>query len=90
MVILRTRNKITDFFMILAWASPFKSKRQDGSGVSPLEGNGQLNSDSRRKVEILIKRFCPVFTSEDTTNLPKLPKFCRILKCRNYKLLCKV
>ena len=22
-VILRTRNKITDFFMILAWASPF-------------------------------------------------------------------
>ena len=25
MVILRTRNKITDFFMILAWASPFKS-----------------------------------------------------------------
>ena len=24
MVILRTRNKITDFFMILAWASPFK------------------------------------------------------------------
>ena len=26
MVILRTRNKITDFFMILAWASPFKSQ----------------------------------------------------------------
>ena len=24
MVILRPRNKITDFFMILAWASPFK------------------------------------------------------------------
>ena len=24
MVILRTRKKITDFFMILAWASPFK------------------------------------------------------------------
>ena len=24
MVILRTRNKITDFMMILAWASPFK------------------------------------------------------------------
>ena len=23
MVILRTRNKITDFIMILAWASPF-------------------------------------------------------------------
>ena len=25
MVILRTRNKITDFCMILAWASPFKT-----------------------------------------------------------------
>ena len=24
MAILRSRNKITDFFMILAWASPFK------------------------------------------------------------------
>ena len=28
MVILRTRNKITDFLMILAWASPFKLKLQ--------------------------------------------------------------
>ena len=26
MVILRTRNKITDFLMILAWASPFKRR----------------------------------------------------------------
>ena len=26
MVILRSQNKITDFFMILAWASPFKKK----------------------------------------------------------------
>ena len=33
MVILRTRNKITDFLMILAWASPFNTlknvKKQD-------------------------------------------------------------
>ena len=29
MVILRTRNKITEFFMILAWASPFKLKLSD-------------------------------------------------------------
>ena len=28
MVILRTRNKITDFWMILAWASPFKAFKQ--------------------------------------------------------------
>ena len=27
MVILRTGNKITDFLMILAWASPFKAKK---------------------------------------------------------------
>ena len=26
MVILRSRNKITDFFMILAWASPFNTR----------------------------------------------------------------
>ena len=26
MVTLRTRNKITDFLMILAWASPFNNK----------------------------------------------------------------
>ena len=29
MVILRTRNKITDFLMILAWASPFKKPIQE-------------------------------------------------------------
>ena len=50
-----------------------KSKRQDGNGVSPLKENGQLHSDSRRKAEILNKQFCSVFTSEDTTNIPKLP-----------------
>ena len=27
MVILKTRNKITDFLMLLAWASPFKIKQ---------------------------------------------------------------
>ena len=50
-----------------------KSKRQDGNGVSPLKENGQLHSDSRRKAEILNNQFCSVFTSEDTTNIPKLP-----------------
>ena len=48
-----------------------KSKRQDGNGVSPLKENGQLHSDSRREAEI--NQFCSVFTSEDTTNIPKLP-----------------
>ena len=50
-----------------------KSKRQDGNGVSPLKENGQLHSDSRRKAEILNHQFCPIFTSENTTNIPKLP-----------------
>ena len=27
MVILRSQNKINDFLMILAWASPFKQRR---------------------------------------------------------------
>ena len=49
-----------------------KSKRQDENGVSPLKENGQLHSDSRRKAEILNNQFCSVFTSEDTTNIPKL------------------
>ena len=39
MVILRTRNKITDFFMILAWASPFKSMVEGrGSRDEGVEG----------------------------------------------------
>ena len=45
---------------------------QDGNGVSPLKENGQLHSDSRRKSKILNNQFCSVFTSEDTTNIPKL------------------
>ena len=33
MVILRTRNKITDFLMILAWASPFKASEATALGL---------------------------------------------------------
>ena len=40
--------------------------------VSPLKENGQLHSDSRRKAKILNNQFCSVFTSEDTSNIPKL------------------
>ena len=36
MVILRARNKITDFFMILAWASPFKCQLNSKNGFIPL------------------------------------------------------
>ena len=37
-----------------------------------MKENGQLHSDGRRKAEILNNQFCSVFTSEDTTNIPKL------------------
>ena len=40
-----------------------KSKRQDENGVSPLEVNSQLHSDSRRKAKILNNQFCLVSTS---------------------------
>ena len=33
MVILRSKNKITDFLMILAWASPFKYYETDDMGL---------------------------------------------------------
>ena len=33
-VILKTRNKITDFLMILAWASPFKYKIENMNNIS--------------------------------------------------------
>ena len=40
-----------------------------------MKENGQLHSDSRRKAEILKNyKFCSVFTSEDNTNIPKLPR----------------
>ena len=38
-----------------------------------MKENGHLHSDSRRKAKILNNQFCSVSTSEDTTNIPKLP-----------------
>ena len=46
--------------------------RQDRCGVFPLLHDCQLQSDSRRKAEILNQQFCSVFTDEYTTNMPKL------------------
>ena len=36
MVILRTRNKITDYLMILAWASPFNATINEPRGMTGL------------------------------------------------------
>ena len=46
MVILRTRNKITDFFMILAWASPFKA-------LKCLENKGLVSQGLKKVLNIL-------------------------------------
>ena len=48
MVILRSQNKINDFFMILAWASPFNKENQEHHGVrifvlpSPRRGSNEI------------------------------------------------
>ena len=53
MVILRTRNKITDFLMILAWASPFNQKV-----LIDKEFNIQLNMP--QYVEVISNLACKV------------------------------
>ena len=50
-----------------------KSKRRNGNCVYSLNENDQLHSNSRRKAKMINNQFCSVFTSEDTTNISKLP-----------------
>ena len=53
MVILRTRNKITDFLMILAWASPFKhTNRGDCRSLIACKTNARINA------KLLFKPIC--------------------------------
>ena len=48
-----------------------KSKGQDSQGVSPLKNSeGFLQSDSKKKADILNKQFQSVFTKEDTKSNP--------------------
>ena len=49
-----------------------RSQRQDSSGVSPLKKDGQLNSSSLSKAEILSQQFKSVFTKEDGSATPHL------------------
>ena len=41
-----------------------KNQRQDNIGVAPLEENGQLHSDSQKRIEILAHRFKSLFTQD--------------------------
>ena len=64
MVILRTRNKITDFFMILAWASPFKGGRQIVKSVfifSPMLDTNVINLCQIAHKLWLLSLFYPIY-----------------------------
>ena len=52
MVILRTRNKITDFLMILAWASPFNLSLDD---VSCTHRVGRVSGDNKKPRAIICR-----------------------------------
>ena len=66
MVILRTRNKITDFLMILAWASPFKN---GGHCVRALRCHQGTTRGFRTKISIkLVYQFMAIFFIFSTTS----------------------
>ena len=49
-----------------------KSRKQDNTGVAPLNEEGQLHSDSQSKANILLKQFKSVFTKATSTTLPNM------------------
>ena len=54
MVILRSQNKITDFFMILAWASPFKSH----FGKRLLR---KWSGNEKNSIQLILIQLCGIF-----------------------------
>ena len=52
--------------------SYIKSKKSDGTGISPLRDGGTLHSSPKEKAEILNNQFSSVFTNEDSSNIPDL------------------
>ena len=53
MVILRTRNKITDFLMILAWASPFNGVKEERRNF-----NSYMSNSLTFEIRYIILRNC--------------------------------
>ena len=51
-----------------------KSRKKDNFGVSPLRKDGLTYNSSKQKADILNDQFTSVFTKEDLSNPPKLPK----------------
>ena len=52
-----------------------KGKKRDNVGISPLLNKGHLESNNRKKAEILVGEFCLVFTKIKEGVLPKVRKF---------------
>ena len=51
-----------------------KSKKQDNVGISPLLDKGRLESDNKRKAEILLGQFSSVFTKAKEGVMPNVKK----------------
>ena len=67
MVILRTRNKITDFWMILAWASPFNIKLA-GNHIGPIYAHGssstsvKLYTEDHKKIKEFMSELTKIYS----------------------------
>ena len=51
-----------------------KSRKCDNVGVSPLKEKGQLQSDPKKKAEILLDQFKSVFTTDSSNTMPNVDK----------------
>ena len=49
-----------------------KSRKCDNIGVAPLKNKGKLESEPKKKAEILLNQFKSVFTKNDSSNLPSV------------------
>ena len=52
--------------------SYIKSKKQDQIGIPPLNGNGNVLTDSTSKAEVLSNHFQQIFTKEDLSSVPSI------------------
>ena len=49
-----------------------KSRKCDNLGVSPLKERGQLQSEAKKKAEILLNQFKSVFSNDTANNMPDM------------------
>ena len=76
MVIFRTRNKITDFLMILAWASPFKVlslpniNHQSKTGQPPVAEMHDVDTSTRGFLAVQSTEVDVEKISQETSFIP--------------------